>query len=538
MGNRCAGGSLTSSRWRCDMRNVRKVDLRISFSDQCVLDLKLLRLVKEIHSMVLSGQRQAKDVEAWLQMIIGRRDFPQYLKRAELAQKTYTPVVDNKVPSRRKKTMLDPTLGHTILSQTTKITDLTLSDRRVRAEVIEWLNVLVERADFIDFLDKEKIQAREKDIYAKSLELVSRRYGRPCDITWKFKLLDVVRSARDISGRIRADLSRNGDFLKWFGQSEVDPSLGTGLSAYQFDGCMKADKLREILGQREIETTWADVFYAIETHFSEKYSSISDGGLFNKEMSNKFFIRDDRGILRVVSISWHDYWSIHVRELKDSDSWFEDTRFILPLDIKSAEENSERYVKHHFPVTVEGSFYEKLSLRDLDGDGHLSELFNTEYSCPAKPIWATELLPYIRLKCQRAALSRSVQPTSEDKYQLSFGRLEGTAYLREIADHLGGLERVAVTFSDIERLIARQSRTDRDEESWMRECYNPHREGVLLSHRKFNLFFVRITDDFVLPVVVYWDGHGDWDNCWRVHRLPTGFDLRFHRVFFRVPDAE
>ena len=300
-------------------------DARLSFTEKCEIEQDILSRIKSIHDFVLSGKRDLKQVETWLQVIISHREFIEYLDRKKLEEKAGDSFVQVSNPKKLNKK--DNACNvHGIFAKTTKISEMILSGKRKRMEVLEWLDVLVRRPDFISFLDTDKIKAKEKDIYAKSLEFFSKRYIRWCDFDWCFgskpiPLNQVVFPDKDISAFIRYSIHHNHGqtFEQMFGKTVIAPEAEAHLSSYTFDGCMKGDKLVELFGEREIVTTWSQIIWAIYQQQIEKSSQDGDTGLISgANDKNVFFVRDDLGEIRKVTLWNHGYWETIIGGLKDT----------------------------------------------------------------------------------------------------------------------------------------------------------------------------------------------------------------------------
>jgi hypothetical protein len=117
-------------------------------------------------------------------------------------------------------------------------------------------------------------------------------------------------------------ISGLGDnFTEWFllgvGKTE-DPITEQALRylklrKFSLDGPI----IEELGGEAKAETTLSEMFSLME-----KQKLGEDGVLLNNGYANIFYIKDQNGVLRAVSVYWHDDgWYVDATSFEDPDGW-------------------------------------------------------------------------------------------------------------------------------------------------------------------------------------------------------------------------
>ena len=111
------------------------------------------------------------------------------------------------------------------------------------------------------------------------------------------------------------------NFTSWFlsgdGKTE-DPESEQKLRYHKLrKSSVDGPIITELGGESKAETTLSEMFSLME-----KQKNGEDGVLLNNGYANIFYIRDQNGVLRAVSVRWYnDGWYVYANSVGDPDRW-------------------------------------------------------------------------------------------------------------------------------------------------------------------------------------------------------------------------
>lgn len=128
---------------------------------------------------------------------------------------------------------------------------------------------------------------------------------------------------RDTGIKAKVKISYLGDnFTSWFlsgsGKTE-DPISEQTLRYHKLrKSSVDGPIIEELGGEEKSETTLSEMFVLME-----KQGKGEDGVLLNNGYVNIFYIRDQNGVLRAVSVDWDgDGWGVYAFSVEDPRTWY------------------------------------------------------------------------------------------------------------------------------------------------------------------------------------------------------------------------
>lgn len=113
------------------------------------------------------------------------------------------------------------------------------------------------------------------------------------------------------------------DFEAWFlyGEGKIEnPISGQKLHCHKLlQSSVDGPIITELGGEAKAETTLCEMFAIMERHGKGE-----EGTLLNNGRVNIFYIKDQNGVLRTVSVDWRGAgWYVNAFFVKDSSRWFD-----------------------------------------------------------------------------------------------------------------------------------------------------------------------------------------------------------------------
>lgn len=111
------------------------------------------------------------------------------------------------------------------------------------------------------------------------------------------------------------------NFKAWFlsGDGKTEDLIGEQTLRYHKlrQSSVDGPIIAELGGAEKSETTLSEMFSLME-----KQGKGEDGVLLNNGLANIFYIRDQKGVLRTVLVSWNDDgWNVRAHSVEDPDDW-------------------------------------------------------------------------------------------------------------------------------------------------------------------------------------------------------------------------
>ena len=143
--------------------------------------------------------------------------------------------------------------------------------------------------------------------------------------TIKFVAID--KFTKNTGHKAKVRISYIGDtFTEWFlkGNGKTEESIYESNLRYHklLQGSVDSPIIAELGGEEKAETTLTEIFSLME-----KQSKGEAGVLLNSGWANIFYIRDMKGLLRVVFVYWYDDgWYVSVHSVEYPDGWYSGNR--------------------------------------------------------------------------------------------------------------------------------------------------------------------------------------------------------------------